>query len=323
LTDLQAPIKRVRAAISSKDIVAYQTHYLIKGGRIYAQNGRVKASAPFPIEGEFLVSGLEFERAVDRLPGDFKVEIMEDFVRIKSGRFRSDIRTLPADTFDMPKVEGTKVKVNFDQFLDTLRALRPFVSDNATKSFSLSIAFKGGKAYATNNVAMAMAEVSGLPKKVDVRLPVWAVDYILSVDSPLKQSVWTAHNATFFWDDGTNMQTHLGADPFPDIAFKLMAEVGDCPFEITDDWRSAMLTMSDLGEGELNILKDHVIVGKGKASTRADIKSPTPKDSDYSRWNIGNLLPVMQSATHLDFTAWPKPMTFKWPGVRGLVAARM
>ena len=324
--ELHTAIRRVRPALASKDLVAYQTFFLLREQRIHAQNGWARASTPCPIDGEFLVAGDEFERAVNRLPVD-KLDIVQKpddaSIVVKGGRFRTTIQTLPAEDFVSEIPVGESVLLDPDEFHYALAQLRPFVSDNAVRAFSQCLNFTGGRAMATNNIVIVECQVNGLAPGVDCLLPHWAADFILGIqDVDLMDVAVTDTSASFTWEDGTSLTTALGAHPWPGRAAELLDGVDAAAVPVDEQWRSEVTALRDLGENDLAIYADRITVGRGRSRTELAVTSPVPEGRDHSKWSLEFTMPIFERATHINLVDWPKPMTFRWDRVKGLAAAR-
>ena len=323
--ELRDAIRRVKPALAVKDYVQSQTFFLVRDGRIHAQNGVSHASTNCPIEGTFLVSGSEFERAVNKLPAD-KLAVVQDekSITVKGGRYRTRIETLPSDQFldEVPNVD--EVSFDKDKLLYTIKELRPFVRENAPRPFVRCISFSNGKASATNNIVLLECLDSGLETDTTFMLPYWAADYIIGASNHGElTNVFVGEGAArFAWDDGTVFQTSLGAHPWPDSARDYLNRVQSVGDEITDEWRESLLSTLDLGEDNLTIYGDRMEVGRGRSRTVIYIDSPVPADHDHSTWSIETIVPVVKKATHINIANWPKPATFQWDNIKGLIASR-
>ena len=328
--DIKHAIDRVSPALSNKDIVPYQKFFLLKDGRLHAQNGWAYASAPCSINGEFLVSGEEFKRAVDKLPKDkLAIEFNENeqTVCVKGGRFRTTIDTLPIDDFPLDTSiindpGGNTHTVDTASLKHAIRELRPFVSENATRPFATCLYFTQGKVQATNNIALVECSLSGLLDTLEFLMPHWGADFILGIDKEIVHMKLGPGSVFFEWEDGTRMRSSLSSAKWPLQASNLLNDVGDVPHEVSEDWRQGVLALYEFGESELTIHADHITVGRGRSNTRLDIDTPMPVGQAFTKWALPFIEPVIERATHIDFTQYPRPMYFKWGNVKGLSAAR-
>lgn len=328
--DIVHAIGCVRPALANKDIVPYQKFFLLKDRRLHAQNGWAYASAQCPVDGEFLVSGEEFERAVDRLPRDklaIEYDDNEQTVTVKSGRLRTKIETLPIDDFPtdtsiLNDPGGIVHVVDNDALRHAIKELRPFISENATRPFATCLWFSKGRVQATNNITLVECSNSGLPGNLEFLMPHWGADFILGMNKEIVQTCLGPGAVSFEWEDGTRMRSSLSSAKWPLQASELIDQIEDVKHEISDDWRSSVLALFEFGESEMTIHADHITVGRGRSSTRLDISTPMPVAQSFTKWALPFIEPVIRRATHIDFTKYPRPMYFKWGNVKGLSASR-
>ena len=323
--EIKLALQRVSPAVAENSI--YDQHcafLLLKDGRVYAQNGNLRISTPCDIDGAFLVSGQEFQRAIDKLPIDkLNITHNEDSVIVKGGQFRTTIQTLPLDLFTMPIPKGKRiVELDVDKFLYALEQLSPFISKDSSRTFGLFCFFSQGRAFATNNMVIVECADTGLPSDIELLLPQSAADYVLLMkDQKILDITINETAAVFNWEDGTQMVTNLGAQKWPQEGLDMVGEVRKVEHIINEDWRKDVLSLRDFGDSEITIYIDRIEVGRGRSKTRLNVTSPIPKDAEFSCWGFKTIELILQKATHIDFTNWPKPMTFEWDGIRGLAAA--
>ena len=326
-TEIRAAVKRVRMALNKKSPIEFQTYYLLRDNRLHAQNGLMWASAPCPVDGTFLVAGNEFERAIDKLP-EKKLVLEHDqdksTLSVKGGRLRTRIQTLDPDLFHIPANDGADVPIDADRFKYALSELRPFVGESITRRFAEYYNFTDGKAFATNNFNLAQCKNSGIAPEADFRFPKWTADYVLAVDSDLSGMTLSETQISFVWEDGTKLLSVLGATSWPNKAVEIVTAAGEPGQEhiIDEGWRENVLASLAFGEGKIVIKADEIQIGRDRSETQLAISSATPADSDYSIWSVDQIAPVLERATHIDLTRWPKPMVFGWRDVTGIVAAR-
>jgi hypothetical protein len=313
-------IKKVRNALSTKDLVAHLAHYLVRNGRIWASDGRVWASAPCPDVEDlwFLVRGDEFEKVLDRMPGKVKLTVEEDGLRLSSGRFRGVIKTLPADVFDLPDVESKMIKVPAG-FVDTLRALRPFVSDDATRLWATTISFDGKRAVATSNVVLAQAPCKA---KLAGLLPVEAVDFILGRSEELTHLAQGSGRMSFRWDDDSWMQTLLINDKMPPAVDTVLADMATPSNEITSEWREAYDRVASLSLEAVRFYPDKITGGGAFSEVEDEAETAMPDEAEYTVWDPRFLNPVVAVADTIDFQLWPKPCPWSGGGMNGVVIGR-
>jgi hypothetical protein len=319
---VKSAIKWLNDALAAKDIGGMK-YYRVSDREIRATDGRITAGHPWPTNDAFLVPGEEFEKVMARMP-DKGVSIQpgENNITVKAGRFRGTITTLPVTEWNYPGIDAGQwgpppVKLN-----PILRALRPFISDNATQPWALCVALEGDWAYATNNVAIAGAPCPA--GGVKALLPCWAIDFIVSRWAGLESWCWTDHYVAFRWLNGAWMRAQLVVGSFPDRAAALVQQaLNEEPTQVvSDEFRAAFEEVAGLAEDTILVYADRLESGFGKARVVSEIPSEVPADAEASVWGAKYLIPALQSATHWSPGMWPRPAVFRGPVVSGWVVGR-
>ena len=316
-------IRWLNEALSAKDLVTGMTYYRVKDKEIKATDGRLTASHPWPFGGEFLAPGAEFEKILRRMDGEPKIEIAENAIKLRCGRNSGTIQTLPLSEWDYPGVEAAKWLPMPADLPQVLKALRPFISDNASQAWALCVALESGWAYATNNIALAGARCQDLGA-IKALLPVWAIDFVLGRAEGLTHWSWSPNYVAFKWGNGAWMRSQLTIGQFPEKAAALVREaINEKPTQIvTDEFRTAFRQCAELTEDTVALYADHIESKFGKAEFAAGATCEVPEGSEFSLWGAKFLLPALDAATSWSPSVWPKPAPFKGPVVSGYVVGR-
>lgn len=309
-------------ALDNKDLVTGMTFYHAQNGMIKATNGRLIAAHPWPYTDGFMVPGKEFEKVLARLPDTPEIEIKEDRMRFKSAQFRGSIQVQPTE-WSYPDINDADWLPIPKGLFDTLKMLRPFISDNATQPWALCVALENDWAYATNNIALAGAPCAGLGPVVAL-LPVWAVDFVLTRTERLTHWAWSENYVAFYWEHGAWMRSQLIVGRFPEKAAELVQEsVKENPTQyITDEFREAFKHVADLAEDTVSIYSNRIESTFKKAIIKGIAQCEVPESSDHSIWGAKYLIPALQVAERWSPGVWPKPAPFKGNGVSGYVVGR-
>lgn len=320
---MKTEIEWLDDALASKDVVMAMTHYRVEGGEVMATNGRLTAGHPCAQDGAFLVPGDDLKRILKRMTDKFTITQGEGEIAIKSGRFRGRIPTLPLEQWNYPGVDDARWEPVPDDLLACLRAVRPFISENATHAWALCAAINDGWICATNNVALACVPCAGL-KDVSVLLPVWAIDFILSRSDGLEEWAWGTNFAAFRWKNGAWIRAALVEGVFPESAIVLVKQSqSEKPGQaITDAYRTAVGRIAELADDIIEVYADRVASNAAKSVVEESVVNEVPAGGDKSIWGARFLLPVLACATHWSPSTWPKPAPFKGKLVSGYIAGR-
>jgi hypothetical protein len=323
-------LKWVKGAIAARDLDPSRTFYKMDNSEIKATNGRLIAGHPCDTGCDFLVPGEEFEKVLDRLPGDITIKPLENAVRFRSGHFSGTINTLPLDRWSYPDVSDTTWKPIPAGLVDLLRDLRPFVSDNQTQPWSTCVALENGWGYATNNVALAGKECKGIDMMA--LLPAWAVDFVLSHATGLKSWAWSSNYVAFQWENEAWMRSNLVIGQFPEAAAAMIRKVREteCSTKITDEFRQAFVEVAAMAEDTILLYADRIVSRFKQAEIVANIKCKTPKEAECSIWGASYLVPAIKAADTWSPELWGmqdergrlKPSPWKGNGICGLVMGR-
>lgn len=320
---MKAIIKWINDALAIKDIGPAMTHYRIQNNEICATNGRFTAAHPWPYPEEFLVSGIEFEKILDRMPEDPTLKIIDtDKVLIRSGRFHGTIYTLPIETWTYPGVDDAKWIPIPDTLIDVLKTLRAFISDNPAQQWAGCVALEDNNCYATNNIAVAGCACP--VGNIKALLPSFTIDFIMKRLENLKDWAWTDNYVAFRWTTGAWMRSQLVIGQFPERAAALVREAYDSyPSQvITPQFRDAFADVAELAEDTIKIYADRIESKFKKSVIEADVPCETPEGSEFSIWGARFLIPVIAQATLWSPSLWPKPAPFRGPHVAGFVVGR-
>lgn len=198
----------VRGAVATgNQIVPVLTHFCIYGNRIQGANGRIHIDSACVIDFEGVVPAEKFLRAMDACDGhpSFRFTDANKLV-IERKPFRAYLPHQSVESF--PKAEPTpgerywSKKASHPALLPTLRALRPFMSDDAERAWASTVLFhrESNTAFATNSAMIAML-TKAAPFHADVQLPIFCVDELLRIGrEPLDYAV-DSSSITFFWGD--------------------------------------------------------------------------------------------------------------------------
>lgn len=320
---MKASLKWITDALSAKDITQGMSHYKISGKQIYATNGRIIAAHPWPGDGEYIVPGEEFEKILQRMPEDPKIVVGENGITVRSGRYHGSINTLDKTRWAYPGVEDAAWHPVPSALLPAIKALRPFVSDNAIQAWATCIALENDWLYATNNIALGGVPCPGLGP-VMALLPSWAVDFLTARESGLAAWAWTANYVAFKWDNGAWMRSNLVVGQFPERAAALVRSAhNEKPTQvITEEFREAFRSVAGLAEDTIEVHANKLVARFKQADIVADITSEVPPGATCSIWGATFLVPALQAATSWSPGVWPKPAPFKGDVVCGYIVGR-
>lgn len=333
--DLFTAVSRVKNALSNRDYISHYTHFHLRGGRVYASDGALTASAPIDEKLEHVVPAEEFDKALQIFGSDADYIWSEDTLLVKKGKRRMTIRLLPPDQVSLLEPTAISQEVPKD-FKACLKKIRPFISDDASRPWALTTWLKQDSAgkhicLATNNISVvevSMEELSKFNSSMDVQIPNYAIDFLLGREQSVT-NIGVENNKVSFWlDDDSNVTAQLFAVKMPDQIHSILDTIDDAGSEcflLTDEWREAYKSIGMLSPEELTIGPETMSAGRKQALLEVEVSSQPPRDpaKAASYWNPKFLGPVIDKVTHIDFGAYPKASRFHGPGIRGLIIGKL
>lgn len=302
-------IELVRGAVSTKELVPVLTHFAVHEGLLHGFNGRVHLCAPVPeLKGlSFTVPAVPFLKAVDACGTEPKVEQLEGRVRVSSGRFKALLPTGAVEAFPFPEPPPKKLRTKVPApLLPVLKALRPFIGEDALRPWSAAVRVDAGHAFATNNVTLAAARVHlALPA---MTLPVFAVDELLRIGLEPTHLSLQEHAAVFHLPGNAWCRTALFVDPWPDVLGVLHAahkgaKLTPVAAGLLEDVQRVRPFCPDAALPILRVSAAGVATQEGEMS--AEIVAPHTADASGS-YHAVPLELVLSAATHADWLRCPR-----------------
>lgn len=211
-------LKFVEGAVADKDIIPILTHFCIHDGRIQGADTRIAIETPCPElkDYSFTVPADKFIRAVLACDGEPTIAITEGGkIAVKQGRFKAFLPTLDTASFprrDLPPVTAPAPK----DLLDAFKLLLPFISQDASRAWSLGVWIHEGHAYATNNVALVRTPL--VSKLNDVNIPAHFVKEVVRIGQAPVSLHQNEDGVAVSYADGSWICGQVYRDRWPDVS---------------------------------------------------------------------------------------------------------
>lgn len=314
-------LRFVRGAVSKKDSIPVLTHFHIYEGRIQGTNGRLTIDAPCSELSKFdlTVPAEIFLKAVDACQGEPNLTLEgEGKLRVKGGGFKALIPLGDHAIYPRGKRDsGSGTALSSDiNLLTPLRALAPFIGEDASRDWACGVLFRNGIAYATNNAVLAASPACLFP--MDLNLPFFLVEELIRIGREPSIIYATENSASFGYADGSWIKAQLLSAEWPDLE-KLLPQFGEvlppvpvglalavervrpfCP-----DPKIPLIQFSVLGVGTID---------GDRSACVGDYNLP------LGQYRAEPLLGVLASAAEADFARYPQPVPWRGrAGVRGIL----
>lgn len=210
-------LKFVEGAVADKDVIPVLTHFCIHDGCIQGADTRIAIETPCPdLAGfSFTVPADKFIRAVLACDGAPSISMLESGkVSVKQGRFKALLPTLDASTFprrELPQRIGNAPS----DLLAVFKLLQPFISQDASRAWSLGVWIHGGYAYATNNVALVRTPLTS--DLTPVNIPAYFVNEIVRIGKAPTTLYQNVDAIAVSYTDGSWVCGSTYRDSWPDV----------------------------------------------------------------------------------------------------------
>lgn len=315
---LHEALQFIQPAIATKDTQAGLRYVRIAGGTVAAGNGAFSASAPCALNFECLVDGEKFCAALERME-DPEATLDGGLLKIKRGRLRASLNTLPTAGTDIPAPEGEWQPVPYG-LMDALRLLRPFAVVGHAQPWATGLYLNGRTITATTGTIIVEANVAALALDAPMLLPAAAADFPLAQSNP---DAWITdpNYMAFQWADGRWFRTQLLNLQYPDCGKVLETAWRPAGAKVTDETRKAIDDLAKLSPDvvTLNALGFHGKTDQGEYSH--DCAMPE-LEGVVARWNPATLQGILAVAETWHPAAYPRPVPFSAKGLRGVAMGR-
>jgi DNA polymerase III sliding clamp (beta) subunit (PCNA family) len=307
-------LKFVQGAVAKKDFVPALTHFQIEGGTIKGYNGSLALSSPIDLDLDVTPNAASFAKAIKTCSETVAMHITPaDRLAIISGKFKAFI---PCTTEVFPTIEpeGDLIELDGD-LMDSLKALAPFVGQDASRPWALGMLFKGHSAFATNNIVIVERWL-GYQFPVDVNIPAAAIKELLRIGKePISIQV-APTSITFHFENERWLKSQVSTLDWPDLTPILEREANQIPvypglFEAVES------LIPFIGDEERLYFLEGVLATAPVVEDGASIEIPgLPLGCCF---NAKQLLKLNNFITTVDFSQYPAPCLFFGDNIRGAI----
>lgn len=310
---LQA-LKFVKGAIAKRDFAPILTHFGIGEGRIVGYNGLLALSSPINLDLVVNPKADMFANAISNCSNQVQItQLPSGNISVRSGSFRA---TIPCDPSPFPaiKIGGTALTVEAP-ILPALKAIEPFISEDASRPWSRGVLFRGKSAFATNNVCIVEYWI-GCHSPVEFCIPSDAVAEMLRIGEEPESLEITDCSLTIHYSKDRWLFTSTVEGKWPDVSGILdryNLDLVSFPPTFFDALR--MLKNFIPKDGTCR-LEDGKIVTGADDNTEGEVEIPDFHGSGKYAWKYLTLLEGL--ATKVDFSS--VPCGFVGKNLRGLIS---
>lgn len=287
-------------------------HLVFDDNQVRVFNGVVSLQAPFQAGAQrFAVNEERLARALGACAGEgLVVTQTAEFLVFKRERLTIRVRKLDADpVFNEPIALPKKAaRVRAAELLPALRKVAAFVSEDASRPWSVSALVRDGYVWATNNVALVR---SPFASPASFRIPLPALEVLLALDS----FDWIAHEEQrlVIGAGDTLIAFPESSCEWPDVD-KFFAAKPKRLDKLDPELITAAKTIEKFADRFITLNPQSM---EGKTSTMESEYEVSVKKG-AGTYSARLLSLVLSVATHGDFSTYPKPVFFSGDGIEGV-----
>jgi DNA polymerase III sliding clamp (beta) subunit (PCNA family) len=306
-------LRFVQGAVAKKDFLPALTHFVIENGKVRGYNGKIALCSPIPFDIACKPKAGPLVRAIANCSDTVALSMTPaGRLRVQSGSFRAFVDCVEGDT---PHVEptGEPTEINGEGFLAALKAVQPFVGEDASRPWTNGVLLRGQSVFATNNVSLVEYWV-GSAFPITLNVPREAVKEIVRIDEAPIGAQLDDKSLTLHYANGRWIRTQLLETNWPDLAAVLDKASTQQPvdpqlFEGLEVIRPFVDKMGRVFFQDGGVTT-HQVEGEGASFQLEGFGY----DGVY---NIEILRLLKDSATSIDWSSYPKPCLFFGDRLRG------
>lgn len=296
-----------RAALTKFSHIAFQM------GRFQATDGvvTVQGRSVFPPESSFSLSEVKLAQALTLIDPVEKIDETAEQVRLARGPLKVRLKKLAPELAFFDPYKMSKSAKKAEGFLEALKRVAPFMSEDATRPWSISVLFDGEHAIATNNLALVRTPCPALFDE-PVSFPLPAVKQLASLERidyieqhPATKNILVASGKLLY-------RFPVGAVGWPDLTKyfeKIPATMPPLPPEMIKATHAGAMLSSRFITVSANK------VDAENESLDATYEVDLAKGSGVFSARL--LALIAEVATHAEFSFYPEPIFFRGNLIEG------
>lgn len=308
-------LKFVAGAVSRKDFVQALSHFRIHNGTVRGFNGTIGLCSPIDLDLDITPNATQFIKAVQTCQDTISLHVTPTHkLSIKSGKFKALIECIENENFPEITPQGEFVEV-LPGFLDTIKTLVNFISDDASRNWSRGILFKGQSAYATNNIVLAQSWLkSTFP--VTVNIPKSAIMELLRINEEPISLQMTENRISFHFSGNRWLCSQTYETKWPDLSRVLdtISNPQPVPASLFEDIEALQPFTNDVNA---LFFTQGLITTSENDETGASIENAAITFN--GKYDVRQLLLLRDVANKIDFSQYPAPCMFFGNNMRGAI----
>ena len=304
-------------SVAKKEFISSLTHFVIENGRVRGFNGIMALSSPIPFDIACKPKAETLIKAIGMCEDVVQLALTPaGRLSIKSAGFKAFVDCVQEDTpHAMP--EGSVVNFDGEALLAGLKAVAPFIGDDASRRWANGVLIKDQSLFATNNVMLVQYWFGADFPKV-INLPRAAVKEMLRIGEAPAYAQIAENSITFHYSGDRWLRTQLyDIDAWPDLGKILNRD--SCQLAFAEGLAKALVVIKPFVDKQGSV---HYC--NGQVTTHTDDSEGASFDVPSligveGRYNIGMLELLCGAAKTIDWSGYPGPCLFQNDRLRGAI----
>lgn len=308
-------LRFVQGAVAKKEFIPALTHFVIENGEVRGYNGTLALCSPIPFDIACKPKADTLVRAIANCDETVTLSMTAaGRLAVRSGSFKAFVDCIEGET-PHATPEGELVDINGQVLLDALKAVAPYIGDDASRPWSNGVMLTRASAYATNNVCLVEYWM-GTEFPVAVNLPRAAVKEMLRIDEAPTHAQSSDHSITFHYADKRWIRTQLLPQEWPDLGKVLNKTCNAMPLDrkIFEGIAKVKPFVDKMGR---------VYFQDGYICTHPDPNEgaayEVPGLPDTGLYNVEMLSLLEHGVESIDWSLYPRPCLFYGGNMRGAI----
>lgn len=311
-------LRFVKGSIAIKDIVPGLTHFCIENSRVKGFNGTLALSSPIPFDISCKPKADVMLKAIGNCTETIQLTLTKaGRLSIKSGPFKVNIECIQENT-PHPDPEGERVEIDGAALLAGLKAVSPFIGQDASRKWAQGVLIRDGSLFATNNIILVQYWL-GVSLPSVVNLPLSAVREMVRIGIPPLYMQLTETSVTFHYEGDRWLRTQLySVREWPDFMKILDRASTPTPIDtrLFDGLEVIKTLVDEVGSIYFNgaVISTHLNMDNEEGATYI-----VPELFDKGCYNVEMLQLLKGSVDVIDWSLYPMPAIFMKGCLRGAI----
>lgn len=309
-------LKFVKGSVNANNLLPELTYFKIDQGRIYGANGIFSLSCPILLDISCKPKADIFAKLLHNCI-EIPTFTLKDNgkLHIKSRNIKGSIDCI---TNEVPIIEpsGNKIDLSLkDDFIHILKKLYPYVSEDASRPWSMGMLFVRDKIYVTNNIILIEYSLDH-DTNIIANIPKPTIKELIRINEiPLAAKL--GNNISFMYSDDKIISSRLCDNGWPDVT-KLLSFNMENPIAVKEDFFKCVEILRPFCDkvGRIYISQNEISTDKDFSN---GISMSIENNINICCFNVDMLLSLSPVVTSIDFRNYPKPCYIFGDNFKGLL----